>query len=172
MQYLGIDEQAEALPFVRLFDPTDLQRVGWKMGGIIEGNHSWDWLNPTVWRVVGLESSNVIEWLKRYIEIARQWRLPLTHDTAPQFQQHFIEQYGYSASDLDEYFDAFWAVREQGLMPDSIYMPWEYQPTTVSEDIGQAVSKALSPKLIILAVLGVGAYAFFSRGLPRMTLSK
>lgn len=166
MTYLGIDEQQPALPFIRLFSPTDIQETAWKMAKIIADRHSWDWINPTMWRIVGLESGNVIDFLRRYILVARTWQTPLTPDTAPQFKQYFIQQYDYRADDLEELFNAFFQVRDAGMMPDTIFAPWGYVPSTVAEDIGEAVTKNIWPKLLILSVLGLAAYGFATKGAP------
>jgi len=175
MQYLGISEQEPALPFVRLVSPTDIQEVGWKMGGIIADKHTWDWLNPAMWRIVGFESGNVIKFLKQYILIARQWQISLTPENKEQFKEYFVAQYEYRPDDLDELFDAFFQVRDAGLMPDTIYAPWTYESTTLAQDIGKAAGEAVKsvfPKALLFGVLGIAAYAFFSRGIPKMTLEK
>jgi len=171
MQYLGISQQEPALPVVRLIAPTDIQEVAWKMGEYIGDRHSWDWINPSMWRIVGFESGNIIDFLQRYILVARQWKEPLTRENQDRFSSHFLSEYDYRESDLSEIFEAFFAIREAGLMPDTIYRPWSYEGTTLAEDIGAAAGKAVLP-LGILAIAAVAVYAFFSKGAPAIAIAK
>jgi len=169
-QPLGRDEQAPAPLFVRLINPTDLQRVSVKMCELIRQRYGWlDRLNPwsSGYRLLGIECENVTEFLQNYIMIARQLRLQLNENTRADFAAHMAEQFGYRAEDLDVWIEAFLQVKKAGMVPQSIAIPWAYEPTTVGEDVAKTVTRSL-PVVALIGLAAVAVYAFSSRGLPRL----
>lgn len=170
--YLGRDEQSAAPLFVRMWDPTDLQTVAWKMCDAIKRRLSWDWLNPQAWRMVGFDCGPVEQWLKDYIALSREQRVPLTDATRAQFAYDMVGQYGYDPDDIDIFIDEFLALKDQGLVPVSISKPWTYEPTSVREDITKEALTKVLPVAALIGLAALAVYGFTTRGLPRLVASK
>lgn len=173
MDFLG-NAQGEAPPFVRLVAPTDKQQVAYKIGEAIADEHSWDWVNPTVWRLVGFESGKVLAFLDDYMLIARQWKMSL-EENPDTFMAYFVGNKGYPPDDVKVYFDKLLSLRRAGLVPDTVYRPWTYEQKSVAEEAAETVSTAVRKAtipFIVLALGGIAAYAFFSTGLPRFAAGR
>lgn len=157
-QTLGIDQQDQGIPFYRFINPTDLDKVVKKMVEVINDNHSFDLVNPSLWALVGLGGDTVAAFMKRYILVARQLRKTLTQSTRAIYEAELNTRYGYNDKALDEYLDAYLQVLSAGLVPDSIARPWNYNESSIQSDI---------LKTLIPLVLGaVAVYGVATVGLP------
>jgi hypothetical protein len=186
MQYLSDDLARSTIPFQDMIAPTDLDRVAHAMGDIIGKKYSdFSLLNPFSdwWRIVGMDSNNVKTWLEQYVSVSRTRNDTLTYATRESYRQDMMGRFGYSSSDMDVYFDAFFQLKDSRMIPASIENPAGYtipaSSGSIAAEVGTAIgqvvsgaSKSIWPQVILFGVLGVAAYAWFGKGLPRIIEKK
>jgi hypothetical protein len=166
--YLGADQQAPSPPFLRTFYKTDFQKVRERMISILKQRAAWDLFNPALWGQIGIDGGPVDDFMENYIGIAKRLGEPLTADNADRYALAIHEQYGTPLKRLDVYIDVFLTMIKNNEVPNPILAPWTYTPdTSIGEDIAK-VARRGGTTLLILGVIGVGVYAFASRGVPRL----
>jgi hypothetical protein len=165
---LGRDEQSTSGWFVRTLNPTDLEQVAYDMRNLLKEKLPWDYINPQLWRMIGMDGGPLLTWLKRVVLYARQRQISLAPETAGEFEQYLISEFDYPPDDTQLYLETYLDLYRANKIPQTIRQPWGYTPTTTGEDIAQTLTTTVAPILFLLAVGSVAAYAFFSKGLPRM----
>lgn len=182
---LGEDQlTATTIPFQDWFAPSDVDTVAHRMGNLIGKNHSdLSLLNPfgAWYRIVGMDSNNVKTWLERFAMTARTRGDELTYATRESYRQDLMGKYGYSSEDLDEYFGAYFQLKDANLLPESLRNPSGYTPrqsslpSAIGTVLGQTVqgaTRSMWPQLLLAGGIIVAAYAFFGKGIPRLIEKK
>lgn len=168
MQYTyGADETQPAGPFIRVIAPTDIQQVAEQMARVLKDSYPGiDLLNTRLWHLIGafVYSGPIVEWLQRVIALEREWRASLNESSADRFKNELRSRHGYTVDDVVDYNRAYLQVMREGLVPDSIRVPWTYQPETVAADIGKGaadVMKSVWPYLLgaVAVYAAVSAFA-------------
>lgn len=158
---LGADEQSEGLPFVRLFNPTEFEKAVNAINRRVLDNYSWDWINPDAWSAVGAGGENVTKFLRAYIDLASEWREPITADNQDKFGAAMVTRFGFEHHNARELTDALYRAVVAGKIAPSILKPWTYVP---SKDDGFIDLKPFAPLtnklLVAAAVVGLGYAAF------------
>lgn len=166
----GADETQPAPAFVRVVAPTDIQTVSAAMARIIKDYYpGMDMLNPTLWHLLGAFTYEgpVIEFLQRVIALEREWKTSLNEGSSNRFKAELRSRHGYSVDDVVVYVRAYLQAIREGLVPDSIMMPWSYSPTSAAEDVGAAaagVMKSVWP----YALGALAVYALISAFAPNL----
>lgn len=162
---IGVDETQPAPPFVRIVAPTDIQKVAAEMCRIIKDYYPGiDILNIDLWRKVGFDGAPVIEFLQRMIGLSRERKDSIDDTTINDYKTILRTRYGYDVQDMVDYTRAFLQAKREGLVPNSILRPYEYEPTTVTQDVIKTITKDFGP--LILGAIAV--YALVSVFLPNV----
>lgn len=171
--YLG-DEQAPAPLFVRLVAPTDLDQTVKRMIDVIKDYYSGvDLLNLGLWRKLGWEGGPVVDFLQRYFIIARTRKEAVNEANMASFVADYLSRYpGSREDDTVDYFQALVDLAKAGMVPDTIYRPWTYEPQTLAEEIGGVVQKSVVPTIILFGVLAIAAYGVSTTILPQLAKAK
>lgn len=169
---LGADETKPAGAFVRLVNPTELDKTAKEMSRLIKDYHAgWDFANPSLWRKLGLSvdsgSGPLHDFLQRYIQYARETRTHLSERNKDVWIQQMHERYGTRLDDLQDYIRAMLDMIRAGTMPDVILKPYSYEPTEIGADMLEAVF----PKLVIATAIIGGVMILSSTIIPQITQS-
>lgn len=170
--HLGADEQSRSALFVRYINPSDLQKLSYRMRDSIKARLSWDWINPQAWRLLGFEGGPVETYLERLVLLQRQWGSTMTASNRTSFERVLVEKYGYNPEDVAIWTDAYLELFEAGLVPSTISQPWTYEPTTLAEDIGGTVKKSIFPALALVGIAAVAVYGFTTQGIPGLAAKR
>lgn len=164
-ELLGRDEQASGLfPFVA---PTDYQKVVLKLQTALadQGKYkAWD-------------SQKTHRFVRDLMRIAKDRKVAMDDPSAFMFYINDLQQnpqYDYDFNTQSVYLRTMLDLAKQGEIPATINKPWDYEATTVAEDVaklasnigkgaGEGAKKAMWP-LALVIVAGIGAYAFFGGG--------
>ena len=170
---LGLDEQAPAPIFVRLVTPTDLERSRAAMVDCIKGYHpGTDWLNLALWRKLGMSGEPVVTFLKNYMVMARTSQQTPTRADLPLWKGRYLGRYpGSIGEDVEDYFNALMDTRAAGLIADTIFTPWTYEPQTLTQEAAAALAvpiKAGFDKLLVAATIAGTIYLLGRYALRRM----
>lgn len=161
--YLGIDEQAPGIPYVRAFNPSEFDKVVLNMTRLIKEYYPGiDLLNLELWGLLGFGSVPVENFLNQYIQIARENNIVYTPENEPFFIEEMENRFSSDPEKLSVYFKALYDLKKAGKVPDIIYNPAGYTPTELAEDIGTAATPAIQgtlTKILFFGVLAAGAYA-------------
>jgi len=168
-QMLGADETKPAAPFVRLVNPTELDKTAKEMSRLIKDYYAgWDFFNPELWRKLGLSVDSgggpLHDFLQHYIQYARETNSYLTERNKELWVQNMHERFGTRTDDLQDYIKAMLDMIRAGTMPDTILKPYRYEPTEVGEDI----VSSLMPKLIVATAIIGGVMIFSSTIIPQI----
>lgn len=173
---LGRDEQKPALPGVHLIAPTKFDRAVDGIKIVLR-----DWYSPLdivnnfqLYGTLGIDHT-VMRFLHRVILYARKNKLDITSANKSRIMKGLQSQYGYSDFKTITMMDAILEAKKAGFLSPEIIRPYDYQPTSVLQDVGQGASKAVKTNLLPIAVLGIGAiaaYGFATRGIPNVLTSR
>ena len=151
---LGRDESLPGVPFIRLMNPTDFDNVREAMRITIKEKLNWDFINPLAWKTIGLAGGPIDKFLIDYKSIAIQRKEGYNPLNKKQWENIFIQGYGYDEESISLLLDTFWELYTANKIPQSIYQPWTYIP----EDNG-TFYKYLKTALKYTTI---GAVAYFS----------
>lgn len=171
-QFLGADETKPAAAFVRLVNPTELDKTAKEMARLIKGYYAgWDFFNIDLWRKLGVSvdsgSGPLHDFLQNYIQLSRESRSSLSERNKETWVQNMHERYGTREDDLQDYIKAMLDMISAGTMPDIILKPYTYEPTEIGEDIISSVF----PKLVIATAIIGGVMILSSTLIPQITAS-
>lgn len=173
---LGRDEQSRTAPVVNLINPTDLDQITKRMYDLIREYYNWDWINPQLqYRIgggplwFGLAGEPIREFLTRLIlEMRKRERSLLKAGSIAEYKTILKNKYGYSDKALSDYFRALRELIDAGHVPESISHPWDYQPTSIGEDVGNVVAGKLG--LYLLA--GIAIYGLSTTIIPQIAKAR
>ena len=159
-ELLGRDETKSAGLFVRWVFPTDFDRIlqNFNQGLIDSGNGKY----------TGFTGGKSEQFLRDYMRSAGEQKKSIS-DTGgfAYIISDMQKNYDYPSDALFAYMNTLNSLGKQGVIPESVLRPYDYEPTSIMDDIGKVssdvVKKATLP-LGIIAVIAVGAYAFMSGG--------
>lgn len=169
---LGADETKPGAVFVRLINPTELDKVALEMSRIIKGYYSGvDILNFDLWRKLGMDVGSqgnpLQEFLQHYMQVARETNDSLSERNKEWWITTINERFGTRLDDVNDYIKAMLDMIRAGTMPDIILKPYGYEPTEIGEDF----MKDIFPKLVIaVAVIG-GVMVLSNTLIPQITTS-
>jgi hypothetical protein len=185
MQYetLGIDETQPAPLFVRLAVTPDITEVTNAIETLIKSYYP-GFLNFDAMRKIGFSlnpwSDKIMGFVSTVIDCERAAGQTLTRDNESAFRDKVHERHpDYRDDDVTDYFRAWNDLISAGRIPATITQPWNYTPTTISQDagtaLGQAASSASASGIGDIAPLVLGAiavYAAVTVFLPKMLLNR
>lgn len=162
MQYhLGDDEQKPGLPFIRLVNPTELDKAVDAMERRLRDRFGFiDFLSPKLWRMLGFDDGPLYDFLYRYMLIARDLNAPVTRANLNTYMVRYTsDNPKTNQEDLRDYFETLIELADKGLIPDAVYKPFGYTPTEpiddISENIAKATAKGFNKVLVTGAVVAV-----------------
>jgi len=166
---LGRDEQQPSPPFLRVVSKTDIQKLTGKMIDLIPEYHGGiDWLNPILYKRLGFfelsESNPVLVFLTRLILEMKKKKKSLTENTREIYRTTLINKYGYSEGAIDDYLKAYLELKSAGEVPESIDIPWDYEPSGFVDDIG----KSAFSKIGLYILGGVAIYGLSTTIFPQI----
>lgn len=171
-QCLGIDETKPADPFVRLVNPSELDKVAKEMARLIKDYYPGiDIVNINLWRKLGLSvdsgSGPLHDFLQHYIQVARETGTHLTSSNKDWWATTISERFGTRLDDVQDYIRAMLDMIKAGTMSDVILKPYGYQATEIGGDFMQNTF----PKLVVaVAVIG-GVMVLANSIIPQITSS-
>lgn len=174
-QLLGVDETKPAAPFIRLVNPTEIDKVSKEMARLIKGYYAgWDFANFDLWRKLGIdvtaETNPLQQFLQNYIQLARETRDSISARNKDIWIQNMQARYGTREDDLQDYVRAMLDMISAGTMPDVILKPYSYTPTEAGQDVAKAVTSVMPKLVVAIAVIG-GVMILSSTFIPQITAS-
>jgi hypothetical protein len=171
-EQLGADETKSAGAFIRLINPTELDKVAQEMARLIKSYYpGWDLFNINLWRKLGMdvgaEGNPLQQFLQGYIQIAREYRRPFSSHDMAWWIDIMNERFDIRHDDLEDYFRAMQDMIRAGTMSETILKPYGYEPTELGED----VMKTVFPRLVIAAAVIGGVFILSSTLIPQITTS-
>lgn len=169
--YLGslatpaVSEHERQMIFVRWFNPTDLDKAINALYKQIQAINlpGWDyWAEMGPGGLVGFEGANIENFLQAYINVSRDLGYVLTAANSGTFKTMINSEYGIPAKNLDVYLDVMLKAKASGTIPDTIYMPFTYEPSEALEP-GEALTPAVvrsASTLALVAAVGATLYLF------------
>jgi hypothetical protein len=170
MHYMAGDEQSPGAVFIRIIDPNDFDRAQSAIVKLIETALP-GWFNIQRYRMLGFEGSGVSKFLQNYIIMARTRRAAPSNSNVVMWKGNYLAEYpGSIGEDTELYFDSLMKARAAGKVSNTIFEPWDYEPTSTIEDItaglaqtvaeaagfaAPAISSGVNKVLITAAVVGV-----------------
>lgn len=181
-QYIGRDELKPAKPGIHWIAPTEIDRAANEMIKYIKDRYSGDWryaihpwMHPKFNKLLGVGGKPIYQFLNGYIELSKESRQNLSVSNKDYFRESLKDDYDFDNEQIDEYINAFFALKNSGKLPKSIIKPYTYKPTTIQEDISNVASSAMKPVrktflpwFAIITIGGIAAYGFSTSGIPRM----
>lgn len=167
---MGADETKPAAAFVRLVNPTELDKAAQEMARLIKDYYAgWDFFNLSIWRKIGVtvEGGPIYDFLQHYIQISRENGDSLSERNKDTWVQAIVTRYGTREDDVQDYIKAMLDMINAGTMPDVILKPYGYEPT----EIGQDIMSSVLPKLIIATAIIGGVMVLSSTIIPQITSS-
>lgn len=170
--YLGADETKPAAPFVRLVNPSELDKVALEISRLIKSYYAgFDIVNPALWRKlgfdVGSQGNPVQEFLQGYIQVARETQKSLSERNKEWWIDALHSRYDIRTDDLSDYIRAMLDMIRANTMPDAILKPYDYTPTEIGEDI----AKGVFPKFVLAAAVIGGTLVLANTLIPQVTTS-
>lgn len=169
---LGADETKPAGVFMRLVNPTELDKTAKEMARLIKDYYAgWDFFNLSLWRKLGMSvesgSGPLHDFLQHYIQIARESGDSLSERNQEWWINTIHERFGTRTDDVQDYVKAMLDMIRAGTMSETILKPYRYEPTEIGEDF----MKSMFPKLVIaVAVIG-GTMVLANTIIPQVTTS-
>lgn len=170
--YLGADETKPGAPFVRLVNPSELDKVALEMSRLIKSYYAgFDIVNPALWRKlgfdVGSQGNPVQEFLQSYIQVARETRTHLSEANKEWWIDALHTRFNIRKDDLSDYIRAMLDMIRANTMSDTILKPYDYTPTEIGEDI----AKGVFPKFVFAAAVIGGSLVLANTLIPQVTKS-
>lgn len=135
--------------------------------------HLLPWLHPDLNRLLGVDGRKVRDFVTRYVDISREIEQEISAYNKDFFYEIFMRDYSYDEKTLNEYFSALMKLKSQGKIPKDVLRPYQYEPTTLKEDIAQAagsmfepVKKTLLPWTALVLIGAAAAYGLTAKGIP------
>jgi hypothetical protein len=103
-------------------------------------------------------------WLSRYVTAAQLMKKELNSSTVIEFKNYIVSNFKTDAIDTELYCRAFVKAREAGKVIAEISRPFEYTPTSESEDLQNLLSSAgkgfdsILTKVVILGAVVLAGY--------------
>ena len=166
---MGSDTQTGALPVIRIFSPSDVDKVGEYMRRIIKDKYEGiDIFNLDLWRKLGADGGPIRTWLERLIFVSRKMHESLNTQSKLRFSDTMITDYSYRPEDMADYIDAYLQAKQAGYVPATIDFPWTYEPSTVSGAISDIAKQSAIP-VSLLALAAVAVYGLSTTGVSQVT---
>ncbi len=171
--YMGADETKPAPVFVRLVNPTELDKTAKEIARLIKSYYEgWDFFNLQLWRKLGLSvesgSGPLHEFLQNYIQLSRETRDSLSEHNKDWWLTTMHERFGTRTDDLQDYIKAMLDMISAGTMPNTILKPYRYEPTEAGEDF----MKAVFPKLVIATAIIGGVMVLSGTIIPQISAAR
>jgi hypothetical protein len=165
MQYESMGDEQKTTPLWRFVSPSDFDRARDSINNIIREKYpGWDWLNIALWRKLGLGGDGVARFLNNYMLMARTARTSPTDANLAIWKGNYLAKYpGSIGEDVEDFFDALMSARKAGMVADTIFLPWTYEPETPLEELAKTVAPVVAAGFNKLLVAGaVVAIAYLS----------
>lgn len=169
--YLGADETKPAGTFVRLVNPTELDKTAKEISRLIKDYYAgWDFFNLDLWRKLGvtIEGGPVYDFLQHYIQLSRETRDSLSERNREQWVDAMHERFGTRRDDLEDYIRAMLDMIRAGTMSETILKPYRYEPTEIGEDF----MRSMFPKLVIATAIIGGVMVLSSTIIPQISAAR
>lgn len=154
---LGSVETAPGLPFWRWVDPTDFDFALENMRVRIRDKYSVS----EAWDLLGMFAGPLKRWLTLYIELASKFEEPYTPGKAHTWLMRF-KDYGYTAVQLQAYFDVLYQLHLENQVSRNIYEPYTYVPSKSGPVDTFFMWTKLTVAVLVLSV-GAGIFTFTRR---------
>lgn len=131
VEVIGRDQQEGGALFIRLISPTDRDKAQEAMRVELRQRLPLG----QEFKYIGLFAGPLKQFLSDYIDVGHALKLTYSPLNKERFYTAMKQKGDYDNEALDIYFDAFYTLRKQGKIPDSIYKPYTYVPddSTVGE---------------------------------------
>jgi len=146
---MGRDETEAGMLFVRLWDPTELDKAGEALRLELKQNLStWDTI-----KYAGMFGGGARDFVRHYIDIAHRIRQYFNPNTRGMFRAEFLRLGEYDNDDLDVYFPYWQRVIDQGKVGDPVLKPYTYTPKESDSPLNKMINKA-----VVAVVIGGVSY--------------
>lgn len=169
--YLGADETKPTVPFYRVINPTEVEKVAMEIARLIKSYYAgWDFFNIDLWRKLGFDpqagNGPVVQFLQDYIQISRESRKHLTEENKQWWIDAVVSRSKIRADDAADYIRAMLDMIRAGTMPEIILHPYDYVPTEIGDDIA-SVSGKVFPKVLLAAAVITGIVILSNSIIPQ-----
>ena len=163
--YLGRDETIPGAFYTQVTSPTDYDNAVDSIINRLHEIYTWDIVNPTLWKLIGLTGSPVKKFLTHYIQLSRRWNDYYSSSSANTWVNYFVKNWGYDPELVRVYLDALEHGYNNQTISGDIYQAYKYtaENTAGLPSIKSDIKDIVKYGIITVAV--AGTVYFFGKDL-------